>query len=47
MEWEAADHQFVLFLCLHWDGTIVVQIKNLPVESNSVKWVHMYILPQV
>lgn len=37
MEREAADHLLVLLLRLHWDGTVVVQVKNLPVESNSAE----------
>ena len=36
MEGEAADHQFILLLCLHWDGTVIVQLKDLPVENNSL-----------
>lgn len=34
MEGEAADHLFILLLCLHWDGTVVVQLKDLPVEEQ-------------
>lgn len=37
MEREAADHLLVLVLRLHWDGTVVVQVKNLPAESNSAE----------
>lgn len=28
-------HQFVLLLSVHWDGTVVVQFKNLPVDMKQ------------
>lgn len=35
MEGKAADYQFILFLRLHWDRTVVIQLKDLPVENNK------------
>lgn len=36
MERKATNHQFVFLLSLHWNGTVVVQFKNLPVEIRSI-----------
>lgn len=35
MEGEAADDQLVLLLSLHWNGTVVIQLKDLPVEKDT------------
>lgn len=35
MEGKAADYQFILFLCLHWDRTVVIQLKDLPMVNNT------------
>lgn len=34
VEGKAADNQFIFLLCLHWDGTVVVQFKDLSMGTQ-------------
>jgi len=37
MEGEATDHSLIVFFILHWNGAVVILLKNIPVSEQETQ----------